>query len=590
MAKTLQFRRGTTAEISAITGAAGELFVDLSKDTLVVMDGNTQGGQALQKELISGTNVKTVNGNSLLGSGNIAVQEILTSGTNVKTVNGNSLLGSGNVTVQETLISGVNVKTFNGTSLLGSGNIQIEDVDFTQIYSDIVPGIGEVYDLGSIDNPWYKAFFKKSVIIDDIEIESTDGNLVLGVSNDLITSAETIVTNADILVNSILTPDLFINQNIIKPLNTPLYGQREVIVEGGLTIASHDPAYIKLSQLLGTTTNIVEYNVNFSAQTYIGYYADTSLIIYPDIGPILQAFLGDSSHNGEMWIAKSNNSYSINNPSKWNTFKAEAGANLIPGKTYTITFGPGWKIESNYSNTGTFSPGSYEAEYVGLGTYAVGPDTLEFLIFKTPVELTGVWGLTVDTNYWFNDPNNDRNTAYFLNISKQEIEEETIIDDSVLATYGSEGMLRFNPITKSFEGHNGTEWGPIGGSSGSGSEGASGIPEISPGVFQLEGELIVTGDITSLSDASVKENIKPIQNALSSVLNLQGVTYNMIGSTKKSLGFVANHAENIVPELVNNTKNGLKGVAYANAVALLVEAIKEQQFQIEELRAKLNDI
>jgi hypothetical protein len=49
MAKTLQHRRGTTAELSAITGAAGEIFYDTDKDTLVVMDGSLAGGYPLEK-------------------------------------------------------------------------------------------------------------------------------------------------------------------------------------------------------------------------------------------------------------------------------------------------------------------------------------------------------------------------------------------------------------------------------------------------------------------------------------------------------------------------------------------------------------
>lgn len=74
MAKTLQFRRGTTAELASVTGAVGELFVDTTKDTVVVMDGSTAGGYPLQKELVSGTSIKTINSTSLLGSGNISVQ------------------------------------------------------------------------------------------------------------------------------------------------------------------------------------------------------------------------------------------------------------------------------------------------------------------------------------------------------------------------------------------------------------------------------------------------------------------------------------------------------------------------------------
>jgi hypothetical protein len=71
MAKTLQFRRGTTAAIAGVTGAEGELFVDLDKNAVVVMDGSTQGGHTVQSELVSGTNIKTVNGNTLLGSGDV---------------------------------------------------------------------------------------------------------------------------------------------------------------------------------------------------------------------------------------------------------------------------------------------------------------------------------------------------------------------------------------------------------------------------------------------------------------------------------------------------------------------------------------
>jgi hypothetical protein len=78
-----------------------------------------------QATLVSGTNIKTINSTSLLGSGDVSVQETLISGTNIKTINSTSLLGSGDVAVQETLVSGTNIKTINGSSLLGSGDISI---------------------------------------------------------------------------------------------------------------------------------------------------------------------------------------------------------------------------------------------------------------------------------------------------------------------------------------------------------------------------------------------------------------------------------------------------------------------------------
>ena len=54
---------------------------------------------AKQDTLVSGTNIKTINSTSVLGSGNVAVQATLVSGTNIKTINGSSILGSGNLTV-----------------------------------------------------------------------------------------------------------------------------------------------------------------------------------------------------------------------------------------------------------------------------------------------------------------------------------------------------------------------------------------------------------------------------------------------------------------------------------------------------------
>lgn len=68
---------------------------------------------------ISGNYLK--NGTNILNS----KQDTLVSGTNIKTVNSTSLLGSGNVAVQPTLVSGTNIKTINGNSVLGSGDLVI---------------------------------------------------------------------------------------------------------------------------------------------------------------------------------------------------------------------------------------------------------------------------------------------------------------------------------------------------------------------------------------------------------------------------------------------------------------------------------
>lgn len=60
-------------------------------------------------------------------------QPNLVSGTNIKTVNSTSLLGSGNVAVQPTLVSGTNIKTINGATILGSGDLTVSGTDATKL-------------------------------------------------------------------------------------------------------------------------------------------------------------------------------------------------------------------------------------------------------------------------------------------------------------------------------------------------------------------------------------------------------------------------------------------------------------------------
>ena len=99
------------------------------------------------------------------------------------------------------------------------------------------------------------------------------------------------------------------------------------------------------------------------------------------------------------------------------------------------------------------------------------------------------------------------------------------------------------------------------------------------------GEVYSSGDITAFSDARVKENVRPIENSLDKILNSKGVVYDRIDTgTKDNIGFIAQELETSIPELVSTDEAGYKSVKYQNMVAVLVEAVKEQQQQIEELK------
>jgi hypothetical protein len=96
---------------------------------------------------------------------------------------------------------------------------------------------------------------------------------------------------------------------------------------------------------------------------------------------------------------------------------------------------------------------------------------------------------------------------------------------------------------------------------------------------------ITATQYTSTSDISLKENVSTIENALEKVLSLRGVEYDRVESGEHQIGVIAQEVEKIIPEVVYG--NEIKSVAYANIVALLIEAIKEQQKEINELKKKL---
>lgn len=91
------------------------------------------------------------------------------------------------------------------------------------------------------------------------------------------------------------------------------------------------------------------------------------------------------------------------------------------------------------------------------------------------------------------------------------------------------------------------------------------------------------------SDISLKKDIVPLDKSLAKVLQLKGISYRFkeeSDNSKKSIGLVAQDAEKVVPEVVQEGRDGIKMVAYQNLVALLIEATKEQQSQFEELKAQ----
>jgi hypothetical protein len=91
-------------------------------------------------------------------------------------------------------------------------------------------------------------------------------------------------------------------------------------------------------------------------------------------------------------------------------------------------------------------------------------------------------------------------------------------------------------------------------------------------------------DFNSTSDARLKENISGI-SGIDLLNNLHPVQFNWKDSGKKSYGLIAQEIENILPELVNEREDGMKGVSYIPIIAMLVDAVKKLESRVKELES-----
>ena len=93
------------------------------------------------------------------------------------------------------------------------------------------------------------------------------------------------------------------------------------------------------------------------------------------------------------------------------------------------------------------------------------------------------------------------------------------------------------------------------------------------------------GDFNSTSDIRLKTNIQPIEDPLAKVIQIEGVSFNWKKDDKPSLGVIADQVEKILPQLVHG--DDPKTVNYNGLIGLLIEAVKEQQTQIDDLKSRL---
>jgi len=234
---------------------------------------------------------------------------------------------------------------------------------------------------------------------------------------------------------------------------------------------------------------------------------------------------------------------------------------------------------SNYTNTGntTYTAGS------GLtlsGTEFSNPDPDQIVV------LTGSGATTISgtyPNFTIASTDTNTNTTYTagtnVSINGSNVISSTDTNTDTTYTAGTNVSINASNVISSTDTNTDTNTTYTAGNGLT----LSGTEFLMSGGYT--GNFTATGDITAYSDKRLKRNIETISDPLDIVTKLRGVKFEKDG--RHSTGVIAQEVEEVLPEVVHTDAEGMKSVAYGNVVGVLIEAIKDQQAQIDDLISRL---
>lgn len=108
--------------------------------------------------------------------------------------------------------------------------------------------------------------------------------------------------------------------------------------------------------------------------------------------------------------------------------------------------------------------------------------------------------------------------------------------------------------------------------------------------LEVSGSIRASAAVLSNSDERLKENIYPIDNALSRVGQIEGVYFDWKKGGDRQVGVIAQQVQKVLPEVVSEDKDSYLSVDYSKIVPLLIEAINEQNSIIMDLEDRISKL
>ena len=560
MAKLLKLRRGTTSQHNTFTGAEGEVTIDTTKDTAVVHDGSTAGGTPLAKEDMSNVSSSSIAGR--LGADAIAVTKIAggTLPSDVKITDANV---SGNLTIAN---ADINADAVNGSKIadnsINSEHYVDGSIDRVHLAGDIVDGSkiadnsinSEHYVDGSIDR-----VHLANDIVDTTKLINFPTNTILG-RETAGTGNATTLSAAQV-------------RGIINVENGATADQTAAEIRAKVESATDsnvftDADHSKLNGIeSGATGDQTAAEILTAIKTVDGSGSGLDADTLDGAQPSVTA--------GNNTIVKRHSSgYIFANYFNTTANDVSSGVTKVmveTGNDNYIRHGDAGAIRSfiNVENGATADQSASEIRSALSG----GNCSMNQL------DVTGSHG--IDNEGWFR--NDDSGDGIYNTATGQHFYSDH--DDYWnVAGGGSANAIRFR------DDHNSTIRGYVY------ADNANQIGFLNSSSnwslrIDNSGNATATGNVTAYSDARLKTNVNTINDALSIVGKLRGVSFDWKESGKRSIGVIAQEVEKVLPELVLTSQvldptgeSEVKSVDYGKIVSVLINAINELKAEVDELK------
>jgi len=566
MPTQVQFRRGTTAQNNSFTGAAGEISVNTSNNTIRVHDGATAGGFELAKRgnvsvLTTGTSAElaaiisdeTGSGALVFGTSPAITTSLTTPSASFDLINTTATTvnfakaataisigaASGSTTVNNDLVVTGNVTVNGTTTTVNAVTVTVDDKNLelgsVATPTDVTADGGGITLRGATDKTinWSSIGWTSSEDFNLVtgKVYEINGTSVLsattlgsGVTASSLTSVGTL---SSLAVTNNVSAGAYLTTGNSTAANFQTAGNvnsASELVTGSLTAGTLQTAgNVNANNLRVVTNSSVGTVVSGTWQgTAVGTaYGGTGLTA---LGTGVTTALGVAVGSAGAFV----------------TFNGALGT----PSSGTLTNATGLPIGTGVSGLGagqTTLLASAAASGVSAASYGNATLIPSFTV-DTYGRITAASNVSITSGTAITDDTTTNSTRY--------ISFTSATSGSISAANVSSTKLTFNPSTG----------------------------------------LLTSTDYNSSSDKRLKKNIKTVESALDKVIALRGVTFDWKEGGAKAIGLIAQEAEKVIPEIVSQDDTGYLGIKYNNLIGVLVEAIKEQQDQINTLKKQIEKL